>query len=421
MKIYFIEAERDKNQPPTSNWYDISTNKFLCPSLGLLTIASLNPADIEVKIIDEKVGGINFEDSPDAVAISFKTMSCRRAYELAGIYKKGGVKVILGGIHASLLPDEAKGYADSIVVGEGEELWPKIISDLRNNNLQPIYRMAKLTDIAALPVPRYELLKIDQYVCHPIQASRGCSLNCDFCPTREMFGGVFRIKPIKKIIEEIRAALAIEKKYLFFTDDIFCAGDENFTLELLREVRKLRVEFFAVSDFLVLNKRIAVELARSGCRYLGLNLPGTCSRKEAKAIKMMQILGMDIWGYFMFGFRFHEKDVFKKAQEFINETKMRHVSFTVMAPYPNTQAGRKLDSEGRILTKDWTLYDQEHVVCKPEKMSNQELEEGFFRIKEQFGHLSKFTVFERRSWWTRHTGRCLAEISAMLPKKSRKD
>lgn len=421
MRIHFIEAERDKTKPPTSDWFDISEKKFFCPSLAALNIASLTPETVDIKIIDEKIEDIDYKEIPETVAISFKTMASSRAYQLADSFRDRKVKVILGGIHASLLPEEAKQHCDSVIIGEAEEIWPKVIADLEQGDLQPFYRMPGLTDLSKLPLPRFELIKTDRYLCHAIQASRGCSLGCDFCPTQEMFGGVFRIKPIKKVVEEIKSALSLKKKYIFFTDDIFCAGKEDAALSLLQEIRKLKIEFFIVSDFLVLNKRIVTELARSGCRYLGLNLPGTCSNEEEKAIKMIQSLGIDIWGYFMFGFRFHEKDVFKKVREFINKTKMRHVSFTVMSPYPNTTAAKNLDSQGRILSKDWALYDQNHVVFKPEKMSAEELEEGFKELKKDLGYLSLFSAYERRPICRMFTGRCLAEILAILPKKNRKN
>lgn len=422
MKISFIEAEKDTSRPPTLDWFEKTTHKFLCPSVGLLNIASLTPDNIDVKIIDCKIEEVDFNDLPDIVAISFKTMSCKKAYDLARKFRDKKIKVIFGGIHASLLPDEAKQHCDTVVIGEGEEVWPQIIDDIQKNRLKPLYKMSKLTDISLLPLPRLDLLKTDRYICHAIQASRGCSLDCDFCPTREMFGGVFRLKPIARVVNEIKTALAIEKKYIFFTDDIFCAGDERCTLELLKEIKKLKIEFFIVSDFLVLTKKIVIALAQSGCRYLGLNLPGTCSSEEVKAIKMIQMLGIDVWGYFMFGFKFHEKDVFRKAYDFTQKTKMKHVSFTVMAPYPNTIAGKKLDSQGRILSKDWPLYDQAHIVFKPEKMSPDELEEGFRWIKGQLGSLSCFNLeAERRPSWKIFTGRCLAGISAMLPSKSRKN
>jgi radical SAM superfamily enzyme YgiQ (UPF0313 family) len=420
MKLHFIEAERDKTQPPTSNWFDPQTDKFSCPSLAPLIIASMTPKDIEIKIIDEKVEEIQLDDYPDIAAISFKTMSSKRAYELSGTFKKKGSKVILGGIHASLLPEEAKNHCDSVVIGEAEEVWPSIIEDLRHNQLKPFYRMQHLTDLSRLHIPQFDLLQNSKYLCHSIQASRGCSLNCDFCPTREMFGGVFRTKSIKQVIKEIETATSIERKIIFFTDDIFGAGDEKFTLELLHQLKKLKIEFLIVSDFLVLNKKVLIELVRSGCRYIALNMPGTCSLREEQAIKMIQRLGIKIWGYFMFGFRFHEKDVFNKVFHFVNKTHMKHISLTLMTPYPNTFAGKELDKQGRILSKDWTLYDNEHVVFRPEKMDAKSLEEGFHWIKEKISSLSQIRMDLDRSVWKVITSRCLAEILAILPNKSKK-
>jgi len=420
MKIHLIEAERDKTQPPTSNWFDPQTDKFSCPSLAPPIIASMTPKDIEVKIIDEKVEAIQFDDLPDVVAISFKTMSSERAYKLSRIFREKKVKVVLGGIHATLLPEEAKEHCDSVVIGEAEEEWPSIIGDLRYNQLKPFYRRSHLTDLAKLCIPRFELLKNNGYLCHSIQTSRGCSLDCDFCPTREMFGGVFRTKSIKQVIKEIETATSIERKIVFFTDDIFGAGDEQFTLELLHQLRRLKIEFFIISDLLVLNKKILIELVRSGCRYIALNMPGTCSLREEQAIKMIQRLGIEVWGYFMFGFRFHEKDVFNKVFDFVNNTHMKHMSLTLMTPYPNTFSGKELDKQGRILSKDWTLYDNEHVVFRPEKMDAKALEEGFHWIKDKISSLSQIRMDEGRSVWKIITSRCLAEILAILPNKSRK-
>ena len=207
-----------------------------------------------------------------------------------------------------------------------------------------------------------------------------------------------------------------EKKIIFFTDDIFGAGDKDYILELLREIKKVKIGFYIISDFLVLNKEIIIELARSGCRCITLNLRGTCSPEEARAIKMIQRLGIDVWGYFMFGFRFHEKDVFKKAHDFVNETRMKNASFTVMAPYPNTKASKDLDKQQRIISKDWTLYDQAHVVFKPEKMSATELKKGFDWIKEKKGHLSRFDHKRRVLSWRKLTAKALIGIAGVSMK-----
>lgn len=421
MRIYFIEVERSPLEPPTSDWFGPSKERFFCPSLALPNLAAHTPDGIEVKFIDEKVETLDPDDLPDVAAISYKTMSSAKAYKLADHYREEGVKVILGGIHATLMPDEAGLHADSVVTGEGEELWPIIVEDLRAGKLKPFYRSQRLVDITRLNPPRFDLIKSNKYFCHSVQTSRGCSLDCEFCPTREMFGGVFRTKPIKLILDDIEAALSIEKKHIFFSDDIFAAGNKEFTLKVLKELKGLKIEFIVTSDFLVLDKDVVVELARSGCKFMALNMPGTCSKKEADAVKMIQALGINVWGYFMFGFKFHEKDVFKKVCDFVGDTGIQNLSLTVMAPYPNTMAGRRLKSEGRILTEDWTLYDQAHVISKPEMMNVDDLREGYDWIKREIGHLTRVDLSERRPLWKRCISRALAETLAILPKKSKKN
>ena len=419
MKIYFIEAEKDRLNPPTSDWQDYSTGKFICPSLALPTFAALTPSNFSTKIIDEKITDIDYYDLPDAVAITFKTMSCKRAYELSNEYRKRGAKVILGGIHASLLPDEAKENSDSVVVGEGEELWPLVISDLESNQLKPFYRMENLANLSKLPIPRFDLIENDRYCYHSVQTTRGCSLDCEFCPTREMFGGIFRTKPVKNVIREIAAVLEFGNKPIFFTDDIFGGGKKDYILALLKELKKLKIEFAVISDFLVLDKDIVVSLAKSGCTHMALNMPGTCTQPEVRAVKMIQALGIKIWGYFMFGFRFHEKDVFQKVYEFIHKTKLAYVTFTVMAPYPNTFAGKRFAEENRILTTDWSAYDQAQVVCIPEKMGVEEIQEGFQWIKSELGYMSKFYSERKTPLWRCFMNKALLAISGMLPMPSR--
>ena len=388
MRLSLIEAERDINKPPTSDWFDRSTKRFFCPSLSLINIASQTPRTVKMKLVDEKFETVDWGDLPDIAAISYKTMSVKRAYELADIYKTKGTKVILGGPHASLMPQEAKMHCHSVVTGEGEEIWPQVIDDLNKNRLQDFYRAPRLVDIAGINLSRHDLLNNESYVFHSIQTSRGCSLGCDFCPTREMFGGVFRTKPVHKVIREIKHALSVEKKRIFFVDDIFCAGNETFMLDLLKKIRRLRIRFYAISDFLVLNNNLVTELAKSGCHCLCLNIPGTCRPEDEKLIDALQAAGINVWGYFMFGFPSHGPDIFEKAHDLIGRTKMRHASFTVMAPYPNTKMGISLAGQGRILSEDWSLYDQTNVIYKPDKMGPQELEKGFKWIKEKLGRLS---------------------------------
>lgn len=419
MKLYFIEAEKDRTRPPTSDWKDYSTGKFICPSLALPTIAALTPEHITTQIIDEKVTEIDFNDLPDVVAITFKTMSCERAYAIADEYRSRGVKAILGGIHTSLMPDEAKEHADCVIVGEGEKLWSKVISDFEDDNLQPIYRMESLTDLSQLPVPRFDLLDNEKYYLHSVQTARGCSLGCDFCPTTEMFGGIFRTKPIENVIREINAVLEHGEKHIFFTDDIFGSGDKDYVLALLKELKKLKIEFTVISDFLVIDKDLVVSLAKSGCTHMALNMPGSCSPPEVRAVKMIQALGIKIWGYFMFGFRFHEKDVFRKVYDFIQKTKLANVTFTVMAPYPNTAAGKQLATENRILSTDWSEYDQAHVVCIPEKMGSDELEEGFNWIRGELGHMSHYYSARGPSRWKRYMSKALIVASGLLPMPSK--
>jgi len=339
------------------------------------------------------VDPLNLEDDVDAVAISFKSLACARAYKLADYYRSKNVKVILGGVHTTLVPEETSQHADSIVIGECEEVLPQLVDDLKNGDLKKAYKAGSLADLSQIPLPKFEIINHKKYLCHSIQTSRGCSLDCEFCPTRQVFGGTFRVKPIKNVIAEIKKVLEIEKKFIFFTDDIFGAGKKDYILELLPQLKKLKIDYMLISDYQVLDKEIVLALARNRCRKLCINMLGTCLKEEVKAIRAIQSLGIDVWGYFGFGFKFQTKDVFRRVLDFIEESRLTHASFAIMAPYPNTPMAQRLEKDKRIFSKDWTLYDQSHVVFKPDLMDVEDLQKGFEWVWEEKKGMTKIPSY----------------------------
>ncbi|MCM8794181.1 MAG: hypothetical protein NC819_00020 [Candidatus Omnitrophica bacterium] len=376
MKIKLIETGNARDDPFAQCWYTPGQKRFAVPLLALPVVAALTPDDVEIEIIDEKIRDVHFDDPCDLACFSYKTKDAARTYRYADEFRKRGVPVILGGVHATRLPEEAAQHADSVVVGEAEGIWPQVMADFRKGRLQKMYRALKMVPLETAPIPRYDLLENDRYCVHPIQTSRGCLVGCEFCPIQEMFGGRSRCKPVDRVLAEIETVRRIDPtKDIFFVDEMFCGGQAGYQSRLLKEIRPLKIDFYCISDFKVINPAYVWDLAASGCKKLIINMPGTCLPQELKAVKAIQKLGVDVWGFFMFGFSFHDKTVFRKVVDFVRESGMKNLTITVMSPFPNTPMEKRISD--RIFSKDWRLYDQCHATYRPERMSAGQLQEGF--------------------------------------------
>lgn len=377
MKITLIDAGHPTDSLAWSAW-KTGSGRFGVPTVGLVSLASLSRPDDEVTIIDEKTGAAADGVEADLVGISFKTMYAARAYELADSFRAKGTTVALGGLHASLCPDEAGRHADIVVVGEGEAVWPQILADVESGNAKSLYRSPQPpAAIDRLPEQKIDLLRHESYFMHGVQTARGCSLDCEFCPTRAMFGAGFRLRDPEAVCGEIRRLLRIEDKPVLFTDDVFGAGNAEYITKLTGCLKETGARYGVICDLKMLSPGIVGDLARSGCKAMCINMPGTCSPEELAAIRGIQAQGIAVWGYFMFGFEFHKPDVFPRTIEFVEKCGIRHVSLTILAPYPGTPMGERLAREGRIISRDLSLYDQAHVVFKPANMTPAQLEKGF--------------------------------------------
>ncbi len=385
MKVALVEAGGPLESPSWEVWAG-PDGRFASPSVGLVSLASLVRDGDEVTIVDEKVSGPADGIEADLVGISYKTMYAPRAYRLADALRAKGTKVVLGGLHATLCPDEAAEHADIVVRGEGEAVWPKVLEDAANGSFQPLYRCpAPPAPVDGLPRQRVELIDHGRYLLHSVQSSRGCSLDCEFCPTRAMFGKGFRLRRVDDVADEVERLMVIEKKPLLFSDDVFGAGNPDFIEKLTGRLKEMSVEYAVICDLRMLNPRVVRCLAESGCRVMTLNMPGSCLPVEAAAVRTIQAHGIDVWGYFMFGFEFHGPDLFRRVTDFVKGCGIKHVSLTLMTPYPGTPMGMRFEKEGRILSRDWELYDQSHVVFRPAGMTPEQLAEGFEYCREEIG------------------------------------
>lgn len=383
--------------PENSLWGQIY---FRFPYLSLTTLAALAGDDWEVSIIDENVDPIDFDSPPDLAAISIMTPLAKRGYEIADTFRQKGVPVVLGGIHPSMMSDEAKRHADAVVVGEAEGVWPRVLADVKRSRLNPFYRPEGMCSLEGLRVPKRELLNREAYFfVNSIQTTRGCPFDCDFCSVTTFYGRSYRTRPVAEVIDEISR---MEPGFLFFVDDNI-AGSPAYAKELFRALAPLKIKWFSQASLGMTKDRELLDLARqSGCKGLFIGFeslsPQTIKAmgksinlavEYRDAIKRIHENGIGIQGSFIFGTDHDDPSVFSDVLRFIEKTRLEAVIFSVLTPFPGTRVYHNLLKKDRILTTDWEKYDMNHVVFKPAKMTPDQLQEGFeWAYRKLYGYRS---------------------------------
>jgi len=374
--------------------------------LALPTLAGLTPSNIDTVILDENLEEIDYSYSPDLVGISANTLQITRAYKIADTFRSKGIPVVLGGIHPTILPNEAIEHADSVLIGEAEDVWTDVLEDFRAGQLKDFYRCDNHPDLSQRPRPRRELLQNKKYICDLIQVSRGCPFNCNFCSVHTYLGRHIRTKPVHEVIEEIRNIYANSDntnyiRFLFVTDDnLFCIPE--YTKTLLRQLVELKDELDLSGWVCQASVNMAEDeealdlLERSGCKNIFIGFESLSERslksmgKGVNEIERYSLLidrvrshGMDILASFIVGTDADDSSVFESLRAFIEEKNIITNSINILTPFPGTKLFDQFTAEGRILHTEWDQYDMKHVVFRPKRMTPEELEEGFLRIHQQ--------------------------------------
>lgn len=362
--------------------------------LNLMVIASLTPPDVAVEIVDENIEAIDFDHAADLVGITANTSEILRAYTICDRFKRRGKTVVLGGIHASALPQEALQHADSVVIGEAEGQWERLLEDFRSDRLQKIYRNDVLPDIRQLRPPRRDILKGKPYLTTNVcQVSRGCPYQCMFCSVTQFFGHKFRIRDENEVLREIEG---MDGRFLIFLDDnIF--GDPRFAARLLEKMIPLRKKWVSQCTLrLADNPKLLKLAAKSGCMGMLVGLESISKdslKASGKPIKfdgyadMIQRIkdhGIHIDGSFVFGFDNEDASIFERTLEFVFKIRLSAATFSILTPFPGTKLMEKLERENRIIDRNWEHYNGTHVVFKPANMTPQALEEGRAWMKQEF-------------------------------------
>jgi radical SAM superfamily enzyme YgiQ (UPF0313 family) len=428
MKILLISPERRRKKEEAF--------LFRLSFLNLPYVAAVTPPDIEVKIIDEAFEEVNFDERVDLVGLTAQTPVAPRAYQIAAEFKKRGIPVVMGGVHVSMLPQEALQHVDAVVIGEAEEIWPNLIQDLRKGQLGRIYVGSEFVDSSKLPLPRRELLNEKFYFpLKLLETTRGCPHHCDFCGVSRFFGFRYRNRPIGDIDRELKALFpegsvmnAIPtkilslfskdlpyflKRRLLYIIDSNIAGDKRFCLDLLSLLKDYDLLWWGHAPVSVAFDQTLLEgFSRSGCIALnigfesfsaknlqtmgkGFNLPS----RYAEAVRRIRDQGIGIMGTFIVGLDDDDPGVFQRIIDFSNDERLDWALTFIMAPYPGTESYKRLEKEGRIFCRDWEKYDSLNAVYHPLLMSVEELEQGMRRVwKEVFSLNSIYKRILRRPW-----------------------
>jgi len=397
----------------------ISTSKvlgktfaFKFPFLSLPTLAASTPDGVDITIIDERVDTIDFEKTYDLVGITVMTPLAPRAYEIASKFRKKGIKIIMGGMHTSALPQEVLKHADSIVIGEGENAWPQLIEDFKKGKLKQIYQANDFTNLEGLHSPRRTLLNKAQYApVEFVETTRGCPFGCHFCSVTKFFGGSYRTRPVEHVINEIEKFDLTTRRFsiknvVFFVDDNII-GKREHAKELFKRIKPFKLNWLAQASINIAKDKELLSLAAdSGCMGLLIGFEslsdsvlkniGKSPNRVAgylEAIRAIHSYGIGIMGAFMFGFDEDDKSVFEKYWDFLKQAQLESVYLGILTPYPGTRIFEEYQKENRILHYNWDRYDTSNVVFRPKKMTEKELTEGYiWAYKKSY---SFYSIFKR--------------------------
>jgi radical SAM superfamily enzyme YgiQ (UPF0313 family) len=369
---------------------------FRFPYLSATTLAALTPADVEVDIQDENTQEISFDKDIDIAAVSIMTPLAIRGYEIADRFRQNGTKVIMGGFHATWMPEEAALHADAVVTGEAEGTWKEVIKDCRRNSLKKLYAADAVSDLGGLPPARRELLNKDGYFfTNTVQTTRGCPFDCEFCSVTAFYGRTYRCRPLEDIERELRG-ISGGANFLFIVDDNI-TGNPGYAKKLFGLLKGYPFKWLSQTSITFAENPELLKLAQeSGCygMFIGfetltqeglekLNKKFNRAEKYADHIKRIHDHGIGIQGSFIFGYDWDTKASFDTVVDFAERTKLDSVLFTVLTPYPGTKVFTRMMAEDRILTTDWSQYDMAHVVYKPKNMSPAELQEGYLQANRE--------------------------------------
>jgi radical SAM superfamily enzyme YgiQ (UPF0313 family) len=360
--------------------------------LTLPTLVSLIPAELgcETEIIDEGVEDIPEDIEADLIGMTVITGSAPRAYELSRRFRARGISVVLGGPHVTLVPDDAQPHGDAIVVGYAEDTWPELLRDFAAGRMRSRYDQARNFSLAGRPAVDRTLLNTHRYTTsHVFEATRGCVHGCEFCVVPFAWGRSPYQKPVEEVVAEIKSTGARQAIFI----DLNLIADPDYAMRFFEALIPLRLQWYGLVTSLIGAKPRLLELcARSGCKGLliGLETISTTGLREVRKgfnhpaqyrelVDALHSRGISLMGTFVFGLDDDGPEVFEATVRFVDQAGIDLPRYAILTPFPGTRLFERLESKARILTRDWSLYDGQHVVFQPARMTVAELQAGALR------------------------------------------
>jgi len=386
----------------------IRERRLHLPCLTLPMLAAVTPDYVETTIIYETVEKIPYDAHWDLVGLTGMGSGIVRAWQIADEFRSRKVPVVIGGIAPSIgAPEWSLAHCDAVVIGEADEIWPRVIEDFATGRLHPIYRVETSPDLSRLPVPRYDLMnRWRMGIWRPVQATRGCPHTCSFCSVTTFFHNTFRTRPIDQVIRDVKAARRHGSHYIAFIDDNLI-GDLDYCAQLWEELIPHRIIWMTQCSIQLADHPELLKLARrSGCRLVSIGIESTDEQslqlmgkswnrpeRYPAAIAAIRNHGIEVSTEMIIGFDSDDISAFDRTLEFVQTNRIAVPRVHILTPIPGTPLFAKLDESGRIIHRDFGSYTGSKAVFRPSQIDPAEMEKQYWKLYE--------TIFRWRSIFRR--------------------
>jgi radical SAM superfamily enzyme YgiQ (UPF0313 family) len=364
------------------------------------TIAGLTPSDVEIRFYDDRMERVPYDEPTDLVGLSVETYTARRAYQIASEYRRRGVPVVMGGFHVTLCPNEASKYAETIVIGEAEETWPRLVDDFRHGRMEPVYRSAGRPSLAGLR-PDRRIFRGKRYLpIGLVEAGRGCHFRCEFCAVQSVFRNTQTRRPIDDVISEV-ASVRSDRRLFFFVDDNITSNLAE-AKEFFRALAPLGIRWVSQSSINAAHDEEFLDLlVRSGCQgvligFESLNPVALAAMNKSfntmrggyeAALANLRRFGLRLYATFIFGYDADTEESFTSAVEFAKAHRFYIAAFNHLTPFPGTPLYSRLEAQSRLLYDAWWLDDRYRynmVPFQPATMSPEDLAQHCLTARRSF-------------------------------------